>query len=280
MVMLLFSLLTGPALACDPVSPRSATGAALSAIMSGAWDAALASLRPGIDGLTCLAEPAKTDELVVLFQLAGYSAFQKGDFSQAGIWFNRGIVIDPDLELDPGLGASARVFYLQAQAVVRDQEAAVIVVRGDIYVDGRRRSAGQEIEVAAGEHLLQWYVDDQLHSEVRVVAPGTRSRWPASASISRASAVSLATGLGGLAMAAAGAGLFFDVSRWAAASCVDQPTYDACDAEVPKSIRGRQAAADALMIGGTALAATVLTVEVGKLAVSPLPGGIMVAGRW
>jgi hypothetical protein len=128
--------------------------------------------------LECQPRPVNTVMLTGLFQLVGAVAAFAGENADAEQAFARALAISPTTPIDPVYGGDVEALYQQVQKRLMDEPGGSILIQGsaEAWIDGRKVTMGQPVDVLVGHHLLQWQLEDSdLQSrEIRVAAMETR----------------------------------------------------------------------------------------------------------
>lgn len=128
--------------------------------------------------LECQDSPVNTVMLTGLFQLAGAVAAFNGETTDAEQAFARAVAISPTTPIDAVYGGDVEQLYQQVQRRLLDEAGGSLLLSGSAaaWLDGRKVTMGQPVDVVVGHHLLQWQEDDgpMQAREIRVAAMETR----------------------------------------------------------------------------------------------------------
>jgi hypothetical protein len=128
--------------------------------------------------LECQPQPVNTVVLAGLFQLVGAVATFDGDNADAEAAFARAVAVSPTATIDPVYGEDVETLYQEVQRRLLDETGGSLLLLGSAsaWIDGRRVTMGQPLDVVVGHHLLQWQEDDgpMQARDIRVATMETR----------------------------------------------------------------------------------------------------------
>lgn len=127
-------------------------------------------------GLACQPAPINPVVLTSLFQLAGAVELFMGEPVAADVLFERAASVSPLATIDPVLGDDAAAAYDAVRKQVMDTPGGTLRVEGQVeaWLDGRPIAPGGDVDVAVGNHLLQWREAPDAPLQARVVRVATR----------------------------------------------------------------------------------------------------------
>ncbi len=169
-------LLVGAALAQDCPDLGEAINGISAALNDVDLDTAHTLALEATGGLECQAEPINTVVLTSLFQLSGAVELYMGEQTAAEVLFERAVAVSPLAQIDPMLGEDAATTYDNVRKQVLDTPGGTLRVEGqvDAWLDGRAVTPGVDMDVAVGNHLLQWREAAEEPLQARVVRVASR----------------------------------------------------------------------------------------------------------
>lgn len=199
---------------CQPIDLHAAVQRTMDAYSDQDYTGAFTAALEARQGLPCAVDVAYPTELTTLYWLGAASAARTSQAEVAAEWYAVAGVVATRPSWNRLIQRTEPPESVQARDLPNN---AIVKARSDLWVDGYHLAEGQELNLRAGPHLVQWRLaDGTLTGEIVSLPSGPGSVGPEAAAAAtttvapkpRSKAARIVVGGAG-ALVAAGAGVMF-----------------------------------------------------------------------